>query len=56
MGSGMEHRIGSKGAKTAFAMKDVEIDVDPDGDVISMKVHDWSWMSAMNDVKKTVNA
>ena len=30
MGSGMEHPIGSKAAKTAVMMKDVNVDIDPD--------------------------
>ena len=38
MGSGMEHPIVSKAAMTAAAIKDVDIDIYPDGDVASMKV------------------
>ena len=49
---GMEQPIASKAAKTAVAMKDVDVDIDPDGDVSSMKVGDGSWMSALNDVEK----
>ena len=50
--SGMKCHIVSKAAKTAVVMKDSDIDIDPDGDVASMKLSDGSWMSAMNDVKK----
>ena len=42
-------------AKTAVAMKDIDIEIDPDGDVSSMKVSDRLWMSAVNDVEKGVN-
>ena len=55
MGSGMECPIGSKEAKTAALMKDTDIDIDPDGDLSSVKVSDGSWKSAMNDVKNGVN-
>ena len=48
----MENPIGGKAAKTAVMIKDVNIDIDPDGYVANMKVSDGSWMSAMNDVKK----
>ena len=51
IGSGMEHPIGSKAAKTVAMIKNVDIDIDPDGDVTSVKASDGSWMSAMNDVK-----
>ena len=37
MGSGLEHPIGRKAAKTAVAIKDVDIVIDPDWDVASMK-------------------
>ena len=56
MGSGTEHTIRSKAAKTAAMMRGVGIDIDPDGDVASMNESDWSLISAMNDVKKGVNA
>ena len=49
--SGIEHPIGSKAAKKASAMKDVDFDTGPDGDAASMKESDRSWTSAMNDVK-----
>ena len=52
MGSGMEHPIGSKVAKTSATMKDVNVDIDPDGDVASMKVSNGLWMLVVNDVKK----
>ena len=55
IGNGVEHPIGSKAAKTAVAMKDVDIDIDPDGDVARVKVSDGSWISAMNDVKQRMN-
>ena len=37
-------------------MREINIDIDPEGDVASMKGSNRSWMSAMNDVKKGVNA
>ena len=40
MESGMEYSIGSKTAKTAAMMRDVDVDIDPDGDVGSMKESD----------------
>ena len=49
LGSVMEHPIESKVANTAAKMRDVDVDIDPDGDVASMKVSDRSWMSAMNE-------
>ena len=54
MGSGMEHPIGSKAAKTALTMKKLELEMDPNGDPSSIKVSDESWIPAMNDVKKGV--
>ena len=36
-------------------MKDVNVNIDPDQDLSSMKASDRSWISAMNDVKKQVN-
>ena len=42
----------SGAAKTAVAMKDVDVEIDLNGNVSSKKVSDGSWMSAMNDVKK----
>ena len=55
MGIGMESPNGSKAAKTAAVTKDIDVDIDPDGVVSSMKVSDVSWMLAMIDVKKGVN-
>ena len=52
MGSGIEHPIRRKAAKTAATMRDIDIDIDPDGDVASMKVSDGLLISAMNDVKE----
>ena len=40
MGSRMKCSLGSKAAKTAAAMKDVDIDIDPERDASSMKVSD----------------
>ena len=51
MGSEMERPIGSKAAKKAAAMRGIDIDIDPDGDISNMKVSDGSLMSAMNEVK-----
>ena len=47
----MECPIGSKAAKTVVAMKDIAVEIDPDGGITSIKVSEGSWMSAMNDVK-----
>ena len=44
-----------KVGKTVVAMKDIDIDIDPDEDLSSMKVSDGSWISTINDVKKGVN-
>ena len=43
MGSWMERPIGRKAAKTAAVMKDIDIDIDPDEYVSSMKVSNESW-------------
>ena len=50
----MEHPVGSKAATKAAAMNDIDIDIDPDGDVSSVKVSDRLWMSALNDVKNGI--
>ena len=44
MGSRMECPIGSKATKTALAMTEVELEMDPDGDTFSKKGSDGSWM------------
>ena len=51
MGSGTEYPIRRKAAKTAVMMRDVDINIDQDRDVDSVKMSDGSWMSALNDVK-----
>ena len=50
----MECPIGSKAAKTAVMTRDIyiDIDVDPDEGVASMKESDGSWMTAMYDIKR----
>ena len=37
MGSGMEHLIGNKVAKTAAMKRDIDVNIDPDGGVFSVK-------------------
>ena len=56
MGSGMEHPIGTKAAKIAAKTRDIDIDIDPNRDVVSVKESNGSWIAAMNDIKKGVIA
>ena len=48
MGSGMECHIRTKAART----RDVDVVIDPNEDVLSVKESDESWMKTMNDLKK----
>ena len=50
--SGMEHLIRTKAAKTAARTRDIDIDIDPYGDVLGFKESDRLWMTAMNDIKR----
>ena len=48
----MEHPVGTKAATIAAMTRGIDIDINPDRDVLSLKKIDGSWITAMNDIKK----